>query len=174
MSRAMYRARRPRKSKLKIETSNPHIKKLEKVVSQVDRFKYSMKLTLPQRKAIALEAYIYCGTETAACAILGFSRFAWQKWIQKDEDFRLAADEATKSVADNLEQEAILRAYDGSDLLLMFLLKGHKPEKFLERQETNINLNSEAIRRFFERAATVPVGPAAITEDLSRLTLEAE
>ena len=59
-------------------------------------------------------------------------------------------------------------------LLLMFLLKGHKPEKFLERQETNINLNSDAIRRFFERAATQPLGPPAITGDLGRLVVEAQ
>lgn len=174
MSRAMYRASRPRKSRLKIETNNPHIKKLEKVVSMHDRHKYSMRLTLPQRKAIALEAYIYCGTETAACHILGFTRWVWQKWVEKDEAFRLAADDATKAVADNLEQEAILRAYDGSDLLLMFLLKGHKPEKFLERQETNINLNSDAIRRFFERAATQPLGPPALTGDLGRLVVAPE
>ena len=169
MSRALYRSRQPRKSQIKIETNNPHIKKLEKVKSQHDRHKYSMRLTVAQRKEIALEAYVYCGTETAACAILGFTRWVWQKWVEKDEEFRLAADEATKAVGDNLEQEAILRAYNGSDLLLMFLLKGHKPEKFLERQETNINLNSDAIRRFFERAATQPLGPAAVTEDLSRL-----
>jgi len=174
MSRALAQARRPTRSKIKLQTHNLHIKKLEKIESMHDRHKYSMRLTLAERKAVCLDAYLYCGTETSACAMLGFGRSAWQKWIVKDEDFRLAADEVTKSVADNLEQEAILRAYNGSDILLMFLLKGLKPDKFLERQETNINVNSDAIRRFFERAASQPLGPPALTSDLSGLVVAPE
>ncbi|MEE9384344.1 MAG: hypothetical protein V3V08_13150 [Nannocystaceae bacterium] len=174
MGRALYAARKPSKSRIKIETSNPDIKKLENITSQHDRHKYTMRLALKERKAIALEAYVYCGTVTAACAILGFTPSWWEKWQQQDEDFRFAADNAMKAVADNLEQEAIARAYDGSDILLMFLLKGHKPEKFLERQETNINVNSDIIRKFFERAASQPLGPPAITNDLGGLVVETE
>jgi len=174
MGRALYAARKPSKARVKIETTNPDIKKLEKITSAHDRHKYTMRLSLAQRKAIAIEAYIYCGTVTAACAILGFTSSSWEKWQQFDEDFRLAADNAAKAVADNLEQEAIARAYDGSDILLMFLLKGHKPEKFLERQETNLNVNSDVIRKFFERAATQPLGPPAITGDLTRLVVAPE
>ena len=174
MGRALNRARKPTKARVKIETTNPDIKKLEEITSSHDRHKYTMRLTLAERKAIAIEAFVYCGTVTAACGILGFTASCWENWQTKDEDFRLAADNAMKAVSDNLEQEAIARAYDGSDILLMFLLKGYKPEKFLERSETNINVNSDAIRKFFERAATQPLGPPAITGDLTRLVVEAE
>ncbi len=174
MGRALSRARKPTKARVKIDTTNPDIKKLEKITSSHDRHKYTMRLTLAERKAIALEAFVYCGTVTAACGILGFTASCWESWQAKDEDFRLAADNAMKAVSDNLEQEAIARAYDGSDILLMFLLKGYKPEKFLERSETNINVNSDVIRKFFERAATQPLGPPAITGDLTGLIVAPE
>ncbi len=133
-----------------------------------------MSLTLAKRQAIALKAFVELGTETGACQLLGLSRSAWHKWTARYERFREAADEAFQTVGDLLEQEAIRRAYDGSDLLLIYLLNGYKPEKFRERQETNINVNSDAIRRFFDRAASQPLGPPALTHDISGLVVEAD
>ena len=47
------------------------------------------------------------------------------------------AEDARKTVTDLLEGEAIRRAMDGSDSLLMFLLRGLKPETYGNRKYTN-------------------------------------
>ncbi len=150
------------------------VKELKAEPNSHRRRQLSMSLTLAQRQAIALKAFVELGTETGACQLLGLSRSAWHKWTARYEKFREAADEAFQTVGDLLEQEAIRRAYDGSDLLLIYLLNGYKPGKFRERQETNINVNSDAIRKFFERAASQPLGPPALTHDISGLVVEAD
>ena len=150
------------------------VKELKAELSSHRRRRLSMSLTLAKRQAIALKAFVELGTETGACQLLGLSRSAWHKWTARYEKFREAADQAFQTVGDLLEQEAIRRAYDGSDLLLIYLLNGYKPEKFRERQETNINVNSDAIRKFFERAASQPLGPPALTHDISGLVVEAD
>ena len=66
----------------------------------------------------------------------------WYEWTSKDPEFKAQANEAKESVVDDLEQEAIKRAKDGSDTLLMFLLKGNKPEKYKERREQTNTINA--------------------------------
>jgi hypothetical protein len=45
-------------------------------------------------------------------------------------------DEALDIAADTLEDEGRKRAFDGSDVLLMFLLKGLRPQKWRESRAT--------------------------------------
>ncbi len=74
-------------------------------------------------------------------------------WRKGDEAFATAWDEALDAGTDALEDEAVRRAHEGveepvfyqgeevarvrkySDNLLMFLLKGRRPERFRERTE---------------------------------------
>ena len=92
-----------------------------------------MSRTTAQQKREALAAYVELGTVTAACRAAGIGRRTFYDLKASDPEFAAAADAAKKEVGDCLEQEAIRRAYNGSDVLLIFLLKGHKPEKFRER-----------------------------------------
>jgi hypothetical protein len=53
-----------------------------------------------------------------------------------DPDFAAAWENSIEVAADTLEDEARKRAFAGSDVLLIFLLKGMRPEKFRESRST--------------------------------------
>ena len=71
-------------------------------------------------------------------------------WLREDADYAKRFEQAKEQIAQQLEDEAIRRAYEGvekpitvagerevireySDTLLIFLLKGARPEKYRER-----------------------------------------
>lgn len=58
---------------------------------------------------------------------------------QKLPEFALAWDEAKQSAIEILEAEAWQRAKKKSDLLMIFLLKAHNPERYRERFEAQIS-----------------------------------
>jgi len=91
-----------------------------------------------------------------------------RQWLD-DEEFQAALERARVLGADNLEAEAIRRAHDGveepvgfykgapsayvrrySDTLLIFLLKGAKPERYADRQKVehsgNIEVTADELR----------------------------
>jgi hypothetical protein len=70
---------------------------------------------------------------TAAAEGIGISRAALYKARDHDPEFGALWDEAVESGTDALEDEAVKRAKNSSDTLLIFLLKGRRPEKFKER-----------------------------------------
>ena len=80
-----------------------------------------------------LRALVATGTVTTAAEAAGVHRRTAYKWREADEEFAALWDEALEDAADKLEAEAIRRAYKGSDTLLIFLLKGLKPERYKER-----------------------------------------
>lgn len=74
------------------------------------------------------------GVVTAAAKAAKIDRRTVYNWLDSDPDFAEALEQAKESVIDMLEQEAIKRATTGkSDTLLIFLLKGMKPEKYSDR-----------------------------------------
>lgn len=88
---------------------------------------------------------------SASCRVAGIGRQTAYDWREKDEAFALAWDGAEQEAVDRLEQEAWRRAVDGfeepvfhqgeevarvrkySDKLIEILLKGHRPERFVDR-----------------------------------------
>jgi hypothetical protein len=110
--------------------------------------------TTQQKKAAMLAAYIEHGTVFHACRATSMSRRTHYDWLQQDPAYASAFEDAKDAVADRLEQEAARRAKEGwpepvfykgevcghvhkfSDLLLIFLLKGLRPEKYRERVDT--------------------------------------
>ena len=80
-----------------------------------------------------LAAYAEYSTVTSACREVGVSRQTWYDWKKQDEKFAEEVGHAEEAVADSLEAEAIRRARDGSDTLLIFLLKGLRPQRYKER-----------------------------------------
>lgn len=110
------------------------------------------------KQAQFLAAYSETGNVRQSCIIAKINRATHKTWLKRPEyleKFQAAHDEAT----DRLEQEAWRRAVEGveepvfgsggreigtvqvgnikkySDSLLMFLLKGSRPDKFRERYE---------------------------------------
>jgi hypothetical protein len=109
----------------------------------------------PKKRAF-LRAYAETGNVSRAAELAGISRATvyTRQWLD-DAEFQAAKAEAMEMAADRLEQEAWRRAVEGvdepvgwfrgepggtvkrySDTLLIFMLKGTRPEKFRERYET--------------------------------------
>jgi hypothetical protein len=107
----------------------------------------------PEKAQMFTRSLAETGSVTAACRAAGISRVTAYGWRKRDPTFRNGWDAALAMGADALEDEARRRAmgwdepvfHDGrqvgtvrrySDTLLIFLLKGLKPEKYRERRET--------------------------------------
>jgi hypothetical protein len=73
------------------------------------------------------------GNLTTACCRVGVQKEAVYSRMEKDQAFARAFDEACELAIEDLEAEARKRALSGSDKLLMFLLRAHKPELYGER-----------------------------------------
>lgn len=105
------------------------------------------------KKRAFLVAYAECGNISQAARESGVIRNNHYLWIQDDESYARAFAEATDIAGDHLESEARRRAIEGvrkpifqggkqvgeqleySDTLLIFLMKGARPEKYRERHD---------------------------------------
>jgi hypothetical protein len=88
---------------------------------------------LPNRPLWAvpfLRAYSKTGNVKQALLLAGVSRRAVYKLRDVDDEFRQALSDAEDDGADELEGIARDRAKAGSDVLLIFLLKGLRPWKY--------------------------------------------
>lgn len=77
----------------------------------------------------ALEEY---GTVSHAARVAGINRQYAYVVRKENPDFAAAWDGALQVATDDLEQEAVRRAKDGSDTLMIFLLKARRPEMYRE------------------------------------------
>lgn len=112
-----------------------------------------------------LETLLTTGNVSKACKIVSIGRRTAYEWREQDEEFAKLWDDAIEVGYDLLEEEARRRAHDGlvkkkfnkdgtavidpetgqqyyerqySDTLLMFLLKGGRPEKYRERTQMEV------------------------------------
>jgi hypothetical protein len=83
----------------------------------------------PKKRAF-LVAFAECGSITAACNAAEVGRTTVWRWRREDEVFHALCDRAEQIAGDELEEIARQRAKAGSDTLLIFLLKGLKPDKY--------------------------------------------
>jgi len=63
------------------------------------------------------------------------------RWMKEDPVYAAAYQQAREMAGDMLEAEAFRRGFKDSDTLLIFLLKGYKPERYRERVETTGTLH---------------------------------
>jgi hypothetical protein len=87
-----------------------------------------------------LAAVAHCLSVTAACAQVGISRQTHYEWVRQHPAYAAAFAEAQQLGIEWLEDVAIERATAGerpSDVLLIFLLKAARPDKYrdLQRRE---------------------------------------
>jgi hypothetical protein len=80
-----------------------------------------------------LATYRGMGVIGHACSALKIPRSTLQSWIAREPEFKAALELAEEDAIDRLEAEALRRAYEGSDVLLIFLLKGARPNKYRDR-----------------------------------------
>lgn len=90
------------------------------------------KLT-PKKRESFLAALMDGESVTSAAKSIGLSRQALYRTRLGDEKFAADWDDAVECGTDCLEDEAVKRARDGSDTLLIFMLKARRPEKFKDR-----------------------------------------
>lgn len=105
------------------------------------------------KKGALLAHYAEVGNLTQAAKLAGISRQRHYEWVKADPVYALKFADAQESAADALEAEARRRAvggYDrdddkgkvrGSDLLLIFLLKGARPWKYRDNAKPDAEAN---------------------------------
>ena len=123
------------------------------------------------RKDGALRAYAECGTVAGAARAAGVSRQTFYTWMESDSEFAAALVDCRATLADELEDEAIRRAKKGSDSLLMFLLRAHRPERYREKHVIEV-VSPEVQTRLAQQAdALQGVVEAELDRDTARLVL---
>jgi hypothetical protein len=106
---------------------------------------------LQHKKRAFLAAYAEIGNITRAAELANISRQSHYEWLRDDPNYPALFRSADEQASERLEQEARRRAVEGvekpvfhkgevcgtireySDTLLIFLLKGAKPEKYHDR-----------------------------------------
>lgn len=139
----------------------------------------------PKKRAF-LSAYSQVGTITHAAKAAGVDRTLHFHWMKADDEFAEAFEQARQCFCDELEFEAMRRARHGvqqdifykgvkiatkrdySDALIIFMLKGARPEKYGDIQGgggINLNVNivdAQAVlkRLDAESPQALPLGTA--------------
>ena len=90
----------------------------------------------PKKRTAFLKALGDGASIMAASVSAGMGRRTAYDWREADEAFAKAWDDAIEAGTDVLEDEAVRRARDGSDTLLIFMLKARRPKKYKERIAT--------------------------------------
>lgn len=121
----------------------------EKAISRAQARAAAAQRRLNKEKFLA--AYAQTGNVSAAAKLAEVSRRSHYEWLARDKRYAEKFAEAVDEAADRLETEARRRAVSGvsepvlykgvqvatvkkySDTLLIFLLKGARPEKYAER-----------------------------------------
>lgn len=109
------------------------------------------------KKSVFLLALCRGTSISLACTKALLPRRTVYDWRDADEKFRVAWDEAIEAGTERLEDEAYRRAHDGvkkpifhkgkrvafvqeySDTLLMFLMKGRKPDKYRDNSKVEVS-----------------------------------
>ena len=96
------------------------------------------QITHPKKRAM-LRAYARSMRVCASCEAATISPELHYYWLRTDPTYKAAFTEAREMAGERLEDEAVRRAMGTaereSDTLLIFLLKGAKPDIYKERYE---------------------------------------
>lgn len=108
------------------------------------------------KKAAMLAAISETGNVSKAAEAANVHRPSHYQWLKDDPEYAAGVVDAMEAAADKLEEEARRRAHDGvdepvfyqgevcgtvrkySDTLLIFLLKGARPDKYRERTSITV------------------------------------
>jgi hypothetical protein len=91
-------------------------------------------------EAAFLAALALTGLVTESARLANISREHAHRWRRTHPDFADGWKRALREAADTLEAEARRRAlFEGSDTLLIFLLKGARPKKFRDNWKGEIS-----------------------------------
>jgi transposase-like protein len=121
-----------------IGCSAPH----ERMGAIVERPAMANRTIRNDKNAVAfIEALSETGNVTHACDQAGLRRRTIYEWRDDDPAFADAWEQALEIGTHALEDEARRRAMGGSDVLLIFMLKSLRPEKYNPAAYVNVNVN---------------------------------
>lgn len=86
----------------------------------------------PEKKSIFLDALRDGNSVAYSAKKAGVTRKTMYVWRKADAEFSEAWDEALDEGTDGLEDEAIKRAKNGSDTLMIFMLKARRREVYAD------------------------------------------
>jgi len=87
------------------------------------------------------------GNVRVSCEKAGIARKTAYQWKKKSKTFAKKWEDALEDAVDMLEDIAMERAKKSSDVLLIFLLKAHRPEKYKDRYEhTSLERNIRDVK----------------------------
>ena len=125
--------------------------------------------TAQAKKALFLVEFAKRGNITRAAKAAEVPRRTVYEWLKRDAVFAVAYADAEQAGIDALEEEAHRRAIDGSDTLLIFLLKAARPSKYRERVDITYD-----IKHAVERLTADPEERVAAMAEVERILAEAK
>lgn len=120
-------------------------------------------LTPSEARSLFLDTLADTANVSRACKAAGVPRRTAYNWRRDDKEFAAQWDEMQELGNEALEDEAVRRGHEGydkpvyqggvqvgtvreySDTLLIFMLKGRRPEKFKDRQEFSGRLGGDVV-----------------------------
>lgn len=100
----------------------------------------------PDWRPVFLATIRATGNVRLAASAAGINRSTPYVRANRDPTFAAAWAEAEAEAIDLLEGEARRRALAGSDALLMFLLRAHRPERYRDSVDVHVDLRRQAER----------------------------
>jgi hypothetical protein len=91
--------------------------------------------TRTSKKEAFLAALAEGDSIVGACKVAEIGRSTAYEWRELDQTFHLGWEQALEASTEKLEREGFRRAIDGSDTLLIFLLKARRPQIYRERYD---------------------------------------
>lgn len=107
------------------------------------------------KKRDFLEKLANCWSPTAAARSVGMTREMVFKHREGDAAFAKQWDDAIEQSVDTLEDQAINRAMNRSDTLMIFMLKALRPHKYGDKLNVTNNVNI-TVQKAREELAGVP------------------
>lgn len=128
-----------------------------------------MSATLPPAwRETFLDLFTKTGNVMLSAKGAGVGRRTVYEHRERDPEFAAAWKEAEQNAVEVLEAEARRRAMSTSDVLLIFLLKAHAPEKYRDRLDLRLDLTREV-----ERIAKADgLDPAEVLAEAQRIVAE--
>lgn len=91
----------------------------------------------PPWAGLFLRVYMATGSMRRGLRAVGISKPEFDRVVKKVPGMAEALKDAQDALVDDLETEARARALGGSDRLLVFLLKSHRPDVYGDRLDVN-------------------------------------
>lgn len=108
-----------------------------------------------RRKQAFLKLYAANANISAACRDLHMDTDTIYRWLQVDPAFAVAMERAHEQATDELEEAARKRALEDSDTLLIFLLKGNRPERYGDRRRIEYTTDEALVAQATSLAARI-------------------